>query len=162
MKWMTERLPASVWPVNCLAGRCWWWFQEMAALRRSCLGMQEERAWVGGENKRQERWWWWEENEKLKCALPWGDLYKWPQIEGMLSGMRIPLTPQQSGIRSVYVPYPVMMRLHWRSRGGGGRRACMVQWRSDYPAWSWGMRAERVFYFVNWSVQMEMSERLEN
>lgn len=92
----------------------------MAALRRSCLGMQEERARAGGENKRQERWRWWEENEKLKCALPWGDLYKWPQIEGVLSGMRIPLTPQQSGVRSVYVPYPVMMRLHWGSRGGGG------------------------------------------
>lgn len=91
----------------------------MAALRRSCLGMQEERARAGGENKRQERWRWWEDNEKLKCALPWGDLYKWPQIEGVLSGMRIPLTPQQSGVRSVYVPYPVMMRLHWGSRGGG-------------------------------------------
>lgn len=87
MKRMTERLPASVWPVHRLAGRCWWWFWEMAALRRRLFR-------YAGRARRGE----WEPEtrevvvmgRKWKvevCALPWGDLYKWPQIEGMLCGM---------------------------------------------------------------------------
>lgn len=55
--------------------------------------------------KRDERGWRWEENEKLKCALPWGDLFEWPQIEGMLSGMRTCL--QKKGACCVYVSYSV-------------------------------------------------------
>lgn len=37
---------------------------------------EQGRRTEGARNKR----WWWEENEKLKCALPRGDLRKWPQI----------------------------------------------------------------------------------
>lgn len=81
------------------------------------------RARQGGrerEKRRERRWW--GENEKLKCALPWGDLYKWPRIEGMLRSMRAPL---KNAVRPVYVSYAVMMRLHskgWRDGGTEGVR----------------------------------------
>lgn len=96
----------------------------MAALRRSCLGMQEERD-RESKSKRQERRWWWE-NEKLKCALPLGDLYKWPQIEGMLFGIHTDFSTEQ---RTFYSSFP----LSWwgctprkRGMGRGGVRV----WRS--------------------------------
>lgn len=132
-----------VWQGHAEADSRWW-----AALRRSCLGMQDEQEARGWEVR--------ERNEKLKCALPWGDPYKWPLIEGMLAGMREKACVLfVSHIPSVTRP----LSKGWRNGNNteGGRRR-----RSDHPAWSWGMRAGRVFYFVNWSVQMEMSERPEN
>lgn len=120
-----------------------------------CLGMQEERD-EESESQRQERWWWWEENEKLKCALPWGDLYKWPQIEGMLCGMHTDF--------AAYVQF-IFPSLSWwcctlRDGGteGGWECGAVEEWLPGVEL----RDVERVFYFVNWSVQMEMSERPEN
>lgn len=115
---MTERLPASVWPVNSLAGRCWWWFWEMAALRRSCLGMQEERDRESKSKRQERRWWWWWENEKLKCALPLGDLYKWPQIERMLFGIHTDFSTEQC---MFYSSFPLSWWGCTPRKGGTGR-----------------------------------------
>ena len=86
----------------------------MATLRRSYLGMQEERGGGDAERGKRQGSRWWEENDKLKCALPWGSSD--PQIEGMLSGMHSPLTPLEEVVRRAYVSYSIMMRLH--SKGG--------------------------------------------
>lgn len=158
-RWLRDSLCAL--PVDSLAGRRWWWFQEKAALRRSCLGMQAEqgRRTEGARNKR----WWWEENEKLKCALPWGDLRKWPQIAQWHASSLNSSQKKGHALCLCFICCHDEAALErWQKRGGFGGVECMVRLRSDYRAQSWGMRAKRVFYFVNWSVQMEMSERPEN
>lgn len=76
---------------------------------------EQGRRTEGARNKR----WWWEENEKLKCALPRGDLRKWPQIaQWHASSLN---SSQKKGMRCVYVLYAVMTRLRWRDgrREGG-------------------------------------------